>query len=167
MFNAIVIFSTELSEAEIKRARDFTSAESVSEIPEELGNLSEFGRIVLGNPDLIDVRGYIFKKFSSLSFLIASDLRPVMFFQDEDGILDTLQKYGEIASMAEHCMRPLDVARGSALGICEGKRQLGLSLNKKIVQFLVDDIRHDFKNDFDDIVQAARDYYSVVSQVEV
>ena len=167
MFNAIVIFSKDLSEEEIQRIQDLTSAESIVPFDIDAFKLHEFARIVLGIEDFEEIAVFRMVGFLSLSFLIASELQPLMFLQDEDGVLETIQKYGEIASMAEHAVRPFDVFRNCAMLVVEGKMKLGLPLNERIVKILADNPRPEFEQELQDIIRYGRDYYSAASRVEV
>ena len=162
--DAIAFFSNELSDEDVQYVCDVTGAEDVSEIDEvDTYFLTEFCRLIRGQLDCEDIFGYRLKKFMGISGLLASPLAPALIFHAEEGVMETLQKYGEIAMMAEHVQRPLDVVRGGLVGILEGKMKLKLPINKRFVDMLADDVRPVFEKEFADIVEAGRQYYQSVS----
>ena len=80
MFNAIMIFSRELTDEEVENVAGWTAAESITAMPPDIDFLSDFARIVLQREDWFDIYGYRLRQFSYSFTLFASYLRPVMLF---------------------------------------------------------------------------------------
>ena len=72
----------------------------------------------------------------------------------------------EISGLAEHVLPPADIIMRTASSISDGKRHLGLGVNKKIEGLLAANMNDVFKADLAQIIKAARDYYSLVSNFD-
>ncbi len=166
MDDVIAVFSKRISKEEVKKIADLISAKSVTRVQLEKAQISEFYEVVLGKQDCSPVVAFKLEQFSFLSPLVLSDLRPIMIFQGGDGVLDTIQKYGHLTMVAGCSLRMLDVVRSGTSIVYDEKTLLGLDVNLKKTEGAIDNIRPLFEAELDEIIVNARQYYSLVSEVE-
>ena len=166
MFNAIVVFSKRLNDDDINRVRDLTSAISVEMLNCDKIGLSKFAEYVLGKEEFIEIEVHRLRGVDSLVFLASSELCPVMFFHDVDGILATIENHGDVVSHIKGAISSVARLDFATDYICEGKKRLGMTFDQRAIHRMLDEMRPKFEADLDEVISRGRDYYALVSQVE-